>query len=452
MPTVHDLIVKPQARALVGIVPVAADDQVAHLALLLSALTRGTCEVRGAGSGPAVTAVSRAIRQLGVSAEEVRPGSWRVRGAGLRGLTPSPARVDVGPSVAALHALAGVLVAQPFASELVGSDAVMHRDVSPLAGALRMRGARVEGLFSPSEVGAITPPLSIGALELPHLLGETEHALPLPDPHLKAALLLSGLYADGDTYVSEPLVSRDHAERMLQALDAPLSTVGSMVHLESVGWGAELPSFQMDVPGDFFGAALILAAALLVPRSRVGARDVDLNRRCTGFLELARHMGAPFDVEVHGDALGEPVGVASTEHAALSARTMEGEMLGRAASEVPMLLALAARARGDSLVGDWGASAAPPPAILIAVLRSFGVECEPSEGGIALRGQPEGALRAAEIACADESDAALALLLALLADGPSRLLSIDPLARRFPRLVGTLRALGADLHVERRTE
>jgi 3-phosphoshikimate 1-carboxyvinyltransferase len=457
MAIAHDLIVHPPARPLVGIVPVVPDDDIGSLVLLLGALASGASELHQLGAGPSVTALLAALRQLGVRIEQPESATWRVHGVGLRGLSAATASIDVGTSRAALAALTGALVAQPFASRLTGQGALEAHDLSALAGALRLRGARIEGAFALPRVGVITLPLQIEALELPHLLGEIEHVLPRPDPHLKTALLISGLYADGSTYVSEPLVSRDHAERLFQALDLPLATLGSLVHLESVGWEARIPNFRSEVPGDFGSATLLLAAGLLVPGSQVGTRNVGLNRTRTGFLEITQQMGARFAVEVHQNPLGEPLGVAMTGHAELKAMHIEGEMLARAETDTAALLALSARARGESrLVLPFGDPAAPEERAtlgqLASVLRAFGVTATPIESGLAVVGRPEGPLSAANVRCANADSAVLALLLALISDGPSRLAGIDALAARYPRIVGTLRALGADLHVEKRTE
>jgi 3-phosphoshikimate 1-carboxyvinyltransferase len=156
----------------------------------------------------------------------------------------------------------------------------------------------IEGAFSTTVRGDVTPPLVVGPLGPRRRLSGIEYELSRPDADVKESLLFSGLAADDATYVRERIVSRDHAERMLQALDVPVSMAGPIVRLDVEDWSAKLPSFSEDVPGDFSAAALLLAVASVVPGSRVCVRVTGLNPPRTGAPDQLLQMAIDH-IEVH---------------------------------------------------------------------------------------------------------------------------------------------------------
>jgi 3-phosphoshikimate 1-carboxyvinyltransferase len=456
MAVVHDLVVEPQTRPLVGSVPVPGDEAIAGLALLLASLADGTSEVRGLSPGRDTVAMIEALRALGVSIELEAKGKASVKGVGLRGLT-AQGPVDCGGSARTMRLLASVLVAQPFETVLRGDATLLGASMVGLVGALRGRGARIEGAFSTTERGKVTPPLVVGPLALGSYLSGTEYELPSFAPEIKEALLLSGLAADESTYVRERTVSRDHAERMLQMLDVPVAMAGAIVHLDVRGWTAELPAFAEQVPGDFSACAFLLAAASVVPESRVCVRGTGLNPTRTGLLDVLRAMGGATEVEIHRSALGEPEGDLCRSFVPLRGGTMGGETLARAAAELPLLVAVAARAHGATAISDLPAILGPPAfqemtRRWVSILGEFGVPAETRDDALLIEGRADGVLMAADIDTHDEpDDAALATVPALVAEGPTRIRRVDGLAHRFPRFVGTLRALGVAARVEERT-
>src|SRR4051812_15578141 len=140
-----------------------------------------------------------------------------------------------------MRLLAGVLAAQRFASTLVGDASLSRRPMARVATPLRLRGARIEGQLDPRRRGEIVAPLVIGPLLSPNLLSSLEYEVPVASAQVKSAILLSGLWADGPTWVREPLVSRDHTERMLRALGVPIRAIGAMVELDAASFSGELP-------------------------------------------------------------------------------------------------------------------------------------------------------------------------------------------------------------------
>ncbi|WP_438015542.1 3-phosphoshikimate 1-carboxyvinyltransferase [Sorangium sp. So ce315] len=450
-----DLIVHPAERPLLGSVPVPADRSIAHRALLLAGLATGRSRIRGGAHGADLRPTVGALRALGVRVDEPSPGELVVEGAGLSGLRAPDGPIDCGSSAATMRLLSGILVAQRFPARLVGDASLSRRPMERVARPLRLRGGRIEGQLDPRTVGEITAPLDVGPLPEPHVLSSIEHELPAPCEEVKSALLLSGLFADGPTFVREPIVSRDHTERLLAALDVPISSVGAMVCLDALRFSGALPAFDLDVPGDLSAAAFLVAAAQIVPGSRVTARRVGLNPTRAGLLEVLRDMDGAVAVEVRGDALGEPAGdlhVAPSAGAGLRAGRAGGELAARAIDDLPVLLALGARARGVTEVFDAGELRAQETdriAAMASVLGAFGLRCEERADGLLVEGRPDGPLDAADVdSFGDDRVAMAAAVLGLAARGPTRVRDAGCIATSFPLFVGTLRALGARIEVD----
>jgi 3-phosphoshikimate 1-carboxyvinyltransferase len=466
---VTDLIVYPASKPLFGRVPVPGDKSIVHRAILLAGLASGTSRIRGGTLGEDNLSTLAALAAMGVrssaptsgeatasaSAADEGAGAAEIviEGVGLNGLKAPDGPIDCGNSGTTMRLLAGVLAAQRFAARLIGDESLSRRPMERVARPLRLRGAHIEGRLHPRKVGEITAPLDIGPLPEPHVLSALEYELPIPSAQVKSAILLSGLYADGPTYVREPLVSRDHTERMLCALGVPVRSIGAMVELDAPSWSGALDPFDITAPGDLSAAAFLVAAAQIVPDSRVEVRGVGLNPTRTGLLEILRDMGGVIASEMKGDELGEPVGDLFAGAAELRAGRIGGELVTRSIDEVPVLCAMAARARGTTVIADaeeLRVKESDRLSAMAGVLRAFGVACEETPDGMRIEGRPEGALEAADVqSLGDHRIAMSAAVLGLIASGPTRVRDAACIATSFPRFVGTLRALGARVEVVR---
>ncbi len=445
-----DLVIHPALGPLSGSVPVPGDKSIAHRAILLAGLASGQSRITGGSLGEDNIATLGALRAMGVRASE-EASTLTVDGVGLDGLSAPSGPIDCGNSGTTMRLLAGVLAAQRFAAELVGDASLSRRPMGRVAAPLRLRGARIEGKIDPRRPGEITAPVRIGPLPAPHVLSALEYETPVASAQVKSAILLSGLWADGPTYVREPLVSRDHTERMLSALGVPLRSIGAMVELDPASWSGVLPAFTLQVPGDLSAAAFLVVAAQLVPGSRVDVRRVGLNPTRTGLLEILRDMGGVLDAEARGDELGEPVGDLHAAFASLRGVRTGGEVVTRAIDEVPILCALAARAAGRTEILDAAelrVKESDRIATMASVLAAFGVQVEERPDGLVVEGVPDRPLRAATVPSrGDHRVAMTAAVLGLVADGPTRVTDAACIATSFPRFAGTLRALGAEVEL-----
>jgi 3-phosphoshikimate 1-carboxyvinyltransferase len=213
-----------------------------------------------------------------------------------------------------------------------------------------------------------------------------------------------------------------------------------------------MPALDVEVPGDISAAAFLLVAAQLVKGSRVTARGVGVNPTRTGILEIARDMGAGLIVEPGGERSGEPIAEIHAWSAPLRAMPIGGEVVPRAIDEIPIACALAARASGRTTIGDAGelrVKESDRIAAMAGVLRAFGITCEERPDGLVIDGT-DGPLTPADVESkGDHRIAMTACVLGLIAAGgaPTRVRNVDCVATSFPKFVGTLRALGAELEV-----
>lgn len=446
------LIVRPAARPLAGSVPLPSDKSIGHRALILAALATGCSELRGFGYGEDNVSTLNALRALGVAIEDDERGTLRVTGGGLASLRAPSSALDCGNSGTTLRLLAGVLAAQPFASRLTGDASLSGRPMRRIVEPLTARGAVMKGVPHPTRAGDVTAPLDIGPLPAGERLGPLEYALPVPSAQVKSALLLSGLFASGPTVIREPLVSRDHTERMLDALGVPIDAVGPMLRLHPPADPKSLGAFELELPGDLSAAAFVLAAATLVAGSKVTARGVGLNPTRSGIMDVLLMLGGTLGITPRGDALGESFGDVTVDSTELCAGSIGGELALRAIDEIPIACALAARARGTSRFLDLAELRVKETdriAAMVKVLTAFGVAAEERPDGLLVEGRPDRPLSAARVSSGGDHRVAMtAAVLGLVADGESVVDDVDCIATSFPRFAGTLRALGAELRVE----
>jgi 3-phosphoshikimate 1-carboxyvinyltransferase len=270
------------AAALRGHIAVPGDKSISHRAVLLGAIGEGETVVRGFGRSGDTEATIAAVRALGVTVHEDEVDALRVEGLGLRRLREPETAIDCGNSGTTLRLLAGILAGQQGRFELTGDDSLRRRPVDRIAVPLGQMGARVESADG-------NPPL---VLEGGQLRG-IRYELPVASAQVKSCVLLAGLFAAGRTTVVEPLPTRDHTERMLEAAGVPVARQQRRV---AVGPTERLLLGEVEVPGDFSAAAPFIVGATLLPGSELTVHDVGLNPRRTGLLDVLARMGARITV------------------------------------------------------------------------------------------------------------------------------------------------------------
>ncbi|HVV85200.1 MAG TPA: 3-phosphoshikimate 1-carboxyvinyltransferase [Kofleriaceae bacterium] len=445
-------VVEPATVPLVGDVTVPGDKSIGHRALLFSLLSRTPVALRGLGGGADNGRTARAIVQLGAVLE--RDGDvLRVVGRGAGNLRAPKEPIDCGNSGTTIRLLTGLLAGQRFGATLFGDESLSKRPMRRVIDPLTAMGAHIAGTVREADV---VPPLTItpAAGDGARRLRGVEHELAIASAQVKTALVLAGLYADGKTRIAEPGPSRDHSERLLAAMGAPIRTARNQVIVDTDGWDGELAIDAITVPGDPSSSAFLIAAALLVGAHQVGCRSVCVNPTRTGFLDALAAMGAHIELEPQAAAGGEPIADLWVRGAApvLRPTTIAGDLTVRAIDEVPILAAVAARAHGTTIVADAGelrVKESDRIATTVSMLRGFGVEAEAQGDGLVVHGSPGAPLRAARVNSeGDHRIAMAAAVLALCADGPSQIDDVDNVATSFPTFVQVMRDLGATIRIE----
>jgi len=327
------LPVRP-GRPLCGTVRVPGDKSLAHRALILSALAEGVSSLREVPDSEDVLATQNCLERLGVSIRR-RGGAVEVRGRGLRGLRPPSRSLDAGNSGTTARLLLGLLAGQPFAARLTGDASLRRRPMGRLAEPLRSMGARIRLL------GGDRLPARIQGADL----RAVAWASPVPSAQLKSAVLLAGLLARGRTTVTEPQPSRDHTERLLPFFGVRIARRGRSA---AVTGPARLRAVRWRLPADASSAAFWVAAATLVPGSRLRLPRVGANPGRTGFLRVLRRMGARISCSA-AKGRPEPVWDILVESADLTAATTSAKEAPGLIDEVPLLALVASQAKGTSL-------------------------------------------------------------------------------------------------------
>jgi len=320
---------------------VPGDKSVSHRALVLSALSDGTCEVHGLLEGEDCLSTARCLEALGVECQRRASGHWVVRGRGLAGWQPPRQALDVGNAGTALSLLVGVLAAHPFQSTITGDESIQRRPQRRLAEPLRLMGAAVEGRGEDCY-----PPLTVTGKRLSPISYEP----PVPSAQVKSALLLAGAHTEGETTVVESSPTRDHTERMLRLFGVAVQVSGGQV---SIRGPASLKATSLTVPADISSAAFFLVAGVVVPGSRVTVRDVGVNPSRTGILDFLRAMGAEVEIRNLRQEASEPIAdVSVSAGQRLRGAEISGDLVPRMIDEIPVACVAACFASGETVVRD----------------------------------------------------------------------------------------------------
>jgi 3-phosphoshikimate 1-carboxyvinyltransferase len=419
---------------LMGAVRVPGDKSVSHRAVMLGAIAEGTTSVRGFLEGEDTLATARVFAQLGVRIEAPSAGERLIHGVGLHGLRGSAAPLDCGNAGTGMRLLTGLLAAQSFDSVLIGDESLSKRPMRRVSDPLAAMGARIE-----SQPGGL-PPLRIhGGAELRGL----EITTAVASAQVKSALLLAGLYADGETIVREPHPTRDYTERMLAAFGWPIEFAPGMARLSG---RHRLSAIDVDVPADFSSAAFFIAAATLMPGSDLRIEAVGMNPRRTGLLAALRLMGADIREENRQEQGGEAVADLVVRHAPLHGIEVPVEIVPDMIDEFPILFVAAACAQGRTIVrgaAELRVKESDRIATMAVGLRSLGIGVEETPDGAVIQG---GRLRGGAIDSHGDHRIAMSFAVAAqLAEAEVRINDVANVATSFPGFVALAR--GAGMHL-----
>lgn len=416
-----------------GKVTVPGDKSISHRALMLGAIAEGQTRIRGFLNGEDCLTTLAALRDMGVKIEQLSDTELIIEGCGSAGLKPPSAPLDMGNSGTAMRLFAGLLAGQPFSSMLIGDQSLSQRPMGRVIKPLTEMGAKIESAGG-------KPPLEIHGGQ--SLSGIT-YRPPVASAQVKSALLLAGLFADNETSIIEPAITRDHTERMLRSMGAELSVTDTQIimHGKQVLQGTEI-----EVPGDFSSAAFIVLAALLAPQCEVVITNVGVNPTRTGALDILRDMGADIKVDNVRSYGEEPVADIIVRSSDLTGIDVDPARVSLAIDEFPMLFVAAAGARGKTTfsgIGELRVKESDRIGVMAEGLRQLGATVEETDDGAVVHGAT---LAGGRINSHGDHRIAMAFAVAgAVAKWPVRIDDTHAVSTSFPGFVNCLRGLGINI-------
>ena len=358
-----------------GTLTVPGDKSISHRAVMFGSLARGTTRISHFLEGADCLSTISCFRKMGIEIDRNKD-EILVHGRGLHGLTAPTEILDVGNSGTTTRLISGILAGQTFTSELDGDDSIRTRPMKRIMTPLASMGAD------------ITSRLDNGCAPL-IIHGRPLHAAhydsPVASAQVKSCVLLAGMYADGITSVTEPFLSRNHTEIMLNYFGAEITSEGTTA---SIRPEPVLEGRDIQVPGDISSAAYFIAAGLLTPGSEILLKNVGINPTRAGILKVCMDMGADITL-LNESTEGEPTADLLIRTSSLKGTTIEGSIIPTLIDEIPMIAVMAAFAEGTTIIRDaqeLKVKESDRIAVMVDNLRRMGADIEGTDDGMIIHG------------------------------------------------------------------
>jgi len=420
-------IISP-ARNVLGSLRLPGDKSISHRYAMLAAVAEGKSKFENFSTGADCASTLACVRGLGVAWER-DGGNVVIHGKGPQLQAPA-APLDCGNSGSTIRMLSGILAGQDFTTELFGDESLSRRPMARVIAPLESMGARI------SSASEGRPPLRITGGKLQAI----DYSLPVPSAQVKTCLLHAGLFADGETRISETIRTRDHGEVALRAFGAEVKRNGTQV---SIAGGQKLKAIEAVVPGDISSSAFFLCAAALFPGSQLTITHLLMNPTRARLFDVLIGMGLKINLTQVEEHHGELVGTAQVEGKSLIGTILTGADSAALIDEIPVLAAIAPYTEEGIEIRDAKELRVKESDRIASVatnLRAMGAEVEEREDGLKIRGKQK--LRGAEINSFHDHRIAMAFAIAALrAEGETTIRGADAAVISFPAFYDTLEAI-----------
>ncbi len=361
-----------------GEITVPGDKSISHRSVMLGALAKGTTEVTGFLQGADCLSSISCFRKMGITIEN-NPATnvVRITGNGLHGLKEPNTTLDVGNSGTTTRLMSGILAAQPFTSTVDGDSSIRKRPMGRIMTPLSMMGAKFESMMTDK-----CAPFKVYGGNLKGI----HYDSPVASAQVKSAILLAGLYAQGITSVTEPSLSRNHTELMLESFGV---TVRSEGNTATVTPAKELTAQKIQVPGDISSAAYFIVAGLITPNSEITIKNVGINPTRDGILTVCKKMGANISLSNIRNDIGEPIADITVKTSSLHGCTIEGDIIPKLIDEIPVIAIMAAFADGTTTIKDaqeLKVKESNRIDVMVENLSAMGADIEGTEDGMIIHG------------------------------------------------------------------
>lgn len=413
-----------------GEITVPGDKSISHRAVMFGSLAKGTTRITHFLEGADCLSTISCFRKMGIDIEN-NNGEILVHGKGLRGLSSPTDILDVGNSGTTTRLISGILAGQNFVSELTGDDSIQSRPMKRIMTPLLSMGADITSIKGNNCV-----PLRIAG----HPLKAIHYDSPVASAQVKSCVLLAGMYSDGVTSVTEPVLSRNHTEIMLNYFGAQVTSEGTTA---SIVPEPSLHAREITVPGDISSAAYFIAAGLLVPGSEILLKNVGINPTRDGLLRVCKDMGADITMlNVNMD--GEPTADLLVRTSSLHGTTVSGEIIPTLIDEIPMIAVMAAFAEGTTIIKDakeLKVKESDRILVMAENLSRMGADITPTDDGMIIHGGKP--LHGAVIDSYLDHRVAMSFAIAgLLCDGPLSIKGGNCVKISYPEFYEDLYRLG----------
>lgn len=394
-----DLIVKTK-KPIEKVIEIPGDKSISHRSVIIGSIATGVTEISNFLPGQDCLNTVECMQRLGVKIEKITASNLKVEGK--KGILSEPENLlDVGNSGTTIRLLSGLLAGQNFFSLLTGDSSIRNRPMQRVVAPLRQMGAEIWGRHDGNFA-----PLAIKGGNLKGI----EYRSSVASAQVKSAILLAGLYAENETAFTEPALSRNHTEKMLQAFGAQIEMDG----LTTIITPSRLTAQNVLVAGDISSAAFFLIAGAIIPDSRITVKKVGLNPTRTGILDVLEEMGARVLINNRIKSSGEPIGDITVESGnKLKAVTIGGDLIPRLIDEIPVLAVAAAVADGKTIIKDAAELKIKESnrlASMATELARFGVTVEETHDGMII----EGGKNYVGVVCNSYNDHRIAMACALM--------------------------------------
>ena len=411
----------------VGQIKVPGDKSISHRAVMLGSLANGVTEISGFLKGADCLSTIDCFRKMGIDID-INGENVTVHGNGLRGLLKPDEMLYTGNSGTTTRLLCGILAGQNFDTSITGDASIQKRPMGRVVQPLSMMGAKIENEYCP---------LYITGTKLHGI----DYKMPVASAQVKTAIILAGLYADGETVIHEIEKSRDHTELMLSAMGADLTVDNLDITVKPTN---DLTAVNVDVPGDISSAAFFLVLGAIMPNSQITVTNVGINPTRTGIIDVLKDMGADITLENVHTSAGETVADITVRSSSLKGTTVGGDITPRLIDELPIIAVAAVFADGQTVIKDAQELKVKETNRIRAVVDEFnkcGIDITETDDGMIINGGKS--IHGADFKTYGDHRMAMSLtVLAQLADGESTLDDSDCACVSYPTFFDDFYKLG----------
>lgn len=411
----------------IGQIKVPGDKSISHRAVMLGSLANGVTEISGFLKGADCLSTIDCFRKMGIDID-INGENVTVHGNGLRGLKKPDEMLYTGNSGTTTRLLCGILAGQNFDTSITGDASIQKRPMGRVVQPLSMMGAKIENEYCP---------LYITGTKLHGI----DYKMPVASAQVKTAIILAGLYADGETVIHEIEKSRDHTELMLSAMGADLTVDNLDITVKPTN---DLTAVNVDVPGDISSAAFFLVLCAIMPNSQITVTNVGINPTRTGIIDVLKDMGADITLENVHTSAGETVANITVRSSSLKGTTVGGDIIPRLIDELPIIAVAAVFADGQTVIKDAQELKVKETNRIRAVVDEFnkcGIDITETDDGMIINGGKS--IHGADFKTYGDHRMAMSLtVLAQLADGESTLDDSDCACVSYPTFFDDFYKLG----------